>query len=83
MSSSKPKEFLVVAWAEPASGPGWANSPIRAIVQEQGGGPMRQVWLQPEEQTAEMLTLFRTNAVCTAQMTRLVARKLKLETSLG
>jgi hypothetical protein len=72
-------EYVVVAWAEPVSGPGWANSPIRAIVQEQYGGHMRQVWLQPNEQTAEMLTLYGVNAASTGQMTRLVARRLGLE----
>lgn len=78
----KIKEYVVVAWAEPASGPGWANAPIRAIVQEQGGGAVRHVWIQPDEQTSEMLTLYRTNAVSTAEMTSLVAAALKIPRGL-
>jgi len=78
MSDRKTEEFLIVAWAEPASGPGWANSPIRAIVQEVGGGPMRHIWLQPDEQTAEMQTLYRINAASTDQMTKAVATKLRM-----
>lgn len=73
------KEFIVVAWAEPANDPGWGNTPIRAIVQEMGGGPMRQVWLQPDEQTQAMLTLYRVNATSTAEMTRLVAVALGVD----
>lgn len=76
--TAKVEEFIVVAWAEPASGPGWSNAPIHAIVQEIGGGVMRQVWLQPGEQTAAMLTLYDVNAASTAAMTRLVAAKLKV-----
>jgi hypothetical protein len=74
------KEFVVVAWAERASGPGWSNQPIRAIVQEFGGGPMRQIWLQPDEQTVEMGWLYEINDISTAQMTNLVAAKLKMQT---
>lgn len=43
-------ERIVCAYAEPASGPGWANQPLWVIVQQRGGGPMRAICLQPDEQ---------------------------------
>lgn len=74
-------EFMVVAWAESASGPGWSNTPIRAIVQKIGGGEMRQVWIQPDEQTKAMLILYNVNAASTAAMTNEVSRKLGIPVS--
>lgn len=50
-------EHVITAYAQSASGPGWANSPLWIIVQAIDG-TLRQECLQPDEQTKEMYTLY-------------------------
>ncbi len=56
-----PKGFdpdrVVTAWAEFASGPGWANTPVWYIWRDTDG-TLREGCLQPDEQSDRMLTLF-------------------------
>ena len=52
---------IVTAYPEHAEGPGWRNEPIWIVVRV--NGDLREVCLQPDEQTEEMRSLFR---VCEA-----------------
>lgn len=62
---------IVCAFAEPAAGPGWANSPLWYIVRD-GDGKLTMHCLQPEEQTAEIGLLYRTSAALHGTMVRAV-----------
>ena len=74
MSKRKPtQETVLTAYAEGASGPGWANQPIWVIVRD-GNGALRQECIQPERQTAEMLTLYRISQSAHLAMTAAVER---------
>jgi hypothetical protein len=61
-------ETIVTAYAEYAAGPGWANRPIWVIVRDQNQ-KLREVCLQPEHQTADMLALFRVSNAAHLAMT--------------
>lgn len=48
-------------------GPGWANNPVSVYIVDTRNGSLRQEYIQPEEQTAEMHTIFAIGvAVCNA-----------------
>ena len=51
------RKHVITAFAESASGPGWGNRPIRVILQD-GDGALSQVWVQPQDQTEEMVLLY-------------------------
>ena len=56
-----PRDARIVAvWAEAASGPGWANTPVWVIVSQ--GGTLTQQCLQPGEQSAIMRALYWPSA---------------------
>lgn len=48
---------IVTAFAEPACGPGWANSPLWVIV-KRDDGKMYVECIQPEDQTNQMRLLY-------------------------
>lgn len=52
---------IVTAYPERAEGPGWRNEPLWIVVRV--NGDLREVCLQPDEQTDAMRSLFR---VCEA-----------------
>jgi hypothetical protein len=60
---------IVTAWAESASGPGWANQPVWVLVRSLSGD-LRIECLQPEEQTPTMQTLHSISATVSGQMTK-------------
>lgn len=60
---------VMVAWAEPARGPGWANQPIWVLVRSQLDGGLRIECVQPGEQSREMLLLYGVSAAVTRDMT--------------
>ena len=62
-------ERVVCAFAHPCSGPGWSNSPVVAVVRNIAG-EYREVYIQPEAQPSEMVTLYAISAQCTAVMNR-------------
>ena len=62
-----PDDQIVCAYADRASGPGWANSPLWVIVRR--GGILRQECLQPEEQTREIAWLYSVSASAHEAMT--------------
>lgn len=69
-------EVLIVAWAQPASGPGWANRPLWYIVRT-ADGKLVERCLQPEEQTRDIVTLYPFSAMATGHMGVLVEGLLK------
>jgi hypothetical protein len=56
------KDTVICAYAQPAAGPGFANTPIILIVAD-GDGKLRRECIQPDEQTEGMYKLY---AVCAA-----------------
>lgn len=72
-------EHVIAAFAEPAAGPGWANSPIVAIIYSSFDGSIRREWVQPRHQTAEMRVLYNLSAQAHMQMTRAVAALVKVK----
>ena len=50
-------EQIITAYAQLAEGPGWENWPIWVLIRTRNG-MIREECLQPEEQTAEMITLY-------------------------
>ena len=64
-------DTIVTAYAEPANGPGWANTPLWVIVRD-AAGKLRQECIQPGEQTEDMLTLYAFSALLHGRMTRAV-----------
>ena len=70
-------ERIVTAYAEPAAGPGWANTPLWVIIEDGATGKVRQVCLQPSEQTAEMHTLYGFSSLAHSQMMGAVKRVVK------
>lgn len=52
------EDKIVTAFAESASGPGWANQPVWIIVRDKLGN-LREECLQPEEQTETMQAIYK------------------------
>lgn len=75
----KKYESVVTAWAEPASGPGWANSPVCVLIYDQIRGSHRVEWLQPDELTHDMHTLYRVSAAVSGQMRQAAEMKIGRE----
>lgn len=67
---------VLTAYAESASGPGWANWPIWYIVRNDDG-TLTEGCLQPQEQTSEMFTLYRVSAAAHEAMTAAVTKLLE------
>lgn len=64
-------EYVVTAFAEPASGPGWANALIKVVIGDRNG-ELRIEYIQPEDQTAEMHFLYGVSAAAHSAMTKAV-----------
>lgn len=79
---------IVTAWAESASGPGWANQPVWVLVRERCG-KLRIECLQPDEQSRDIHTLYRVSSsahdamvaavVLAAHNSKKVARALRVD----
>lgn len=72
----KKGEYVVTAWAESPSGPGWSNSLVWVIVASPGGGVLRREAMQPGDLTGDMWTLFEVNKAAARAMTAAVERAL-------
>jgi len=69
-----PKDaHVITAYAEPASGPGWANAPVWVIWRGQDG-ILQQSCLQPHEQSSEIVLLYSIAATVHGTLCRLVRR---------
>lgn len=53
-------EHIVTAYAESADGPGWANAPIWVIIRQEDGTLCWEC-IQPKDQTAEMVILYKVS----------------------
>lgn len=69
-------DHIVTAWAEHCEGPGWSNRLVSVLVRNAADGKHRVVYLQPEEQSEEMWTLFDIAATVSKEMTGAAARLL-------
>lgn len=63
---------IVTAWAESASGPGWANQPVWYLVRSRLDGSLRVECLQPREQSPEIMDLYAWSKLAHARMTKAV-----------
>jgi len=72
----KAREWLVTAYSEECSGPGWANMPVIVIIQD-SLGRMRQEYLQPEDQTEEIRLLYKISQHVNMAMKYAVGKVLK------
>ena len=70
-------DHILAAYAEPASGPGWSNTPIWVIVRSRYDGAIRLECIQPQEQSAEMQVLYRVSSAAHEAMTHWVRRAAK------
>jgi hypothetical protein len=76
MLKLKKDEWVVTAYAESCMGPGWTNLPIIAIIQN-AEGKIRQEYIQPEDQSAELRLLFSISEDVHLAMRATVTRLLK------
>lgn len=68
------KPTILTAFAEPASGPGWSNTPVWYVLRDEHG-KLTLECLQPEDQTPEMVNLYDVSRAAHTAMTRAVKRK--------
>ena len=68
------RKVVVTAYASPAAGPGWANSPLWVILRD-GDGHITEECVQPDEQTAEQQILYRISAAIHRDMVRAEERR--------
>ncbi len=76
-------DHIVTAYAERASGPGWANAPVWCVVRSGLDGTFRLECLQPVEFSSEIATLYNLSAAAHDAMTHAVRshmRKIKTKT---
>ena len=71
-----PGEYVVTAWAESAAGPGWSNSPLLVLIGNPDG-KHRIEYLQPDDQTMVMVTLYGISSQVHESMRRAAARLLE------
>jgi len=71
----KDGDRVVTAWAESASGPGWANQLVWVLVRDRMGA-LRIKALQPREQTSDMRAIYGYSAMATRDMVMAVEAKL-------
>lgn len=64
-------DTIIVAWAEPAKGPGWSNRPIWVIIRDRQF-KLRQECIQPEDQDYDTMMLYNVSALVTADFTSAV-----------
>jgi len=67
--SANQRDHIVAVVAEPASGPGWANTPLWVIMQDSNGN-LRRGCLQPDEQSNGIRVLYATAAAVHGALVR-------------
>ena len=68
---------ILVAYAESAAGPGWANQTVCVIGLDKDLNLVQEM-LQPSEQSQEMMTLFACSAAANTSMTGVAKWHLKV-----
>lgn len=71
-------ESIDAVKAEPASGPGWANSPLWVYIRSRDGS-IRVECLQPDEQPDEVLLLYGIAASVHGLMLKAINRAYRVE----
>jgi hypothetical protein len=71
-------EFVVTAWAEACTGPGWANAPVKVLIQD-GNGKLRIEYLQPDELNQEVNTIYGISNLVSYEMTKAVISLVKVK----
>lgn len=74
----KKTDTIVTAYAERASGPGWANAPLWVIVRGLDGS-LRSECLQPDEYGPEIAALYAVSEAAHLSMRGAVCRKVKMK----
>ena len=59
-------ETIITAWAEPAAGSGWGNTPVWIIVRD-ADGKLDERCIQPEDQSLRVSGLYRIASVVHAE----------------
>lgn len=67
---------IISAWAEPAAGPGWANTPVWYIYRDHDG-ILQQDCLQPDEQGSDVRKMYNISAAIHFQFLGLVEAAVK------
>jgi hypothetical protein len=67
----KDGDVFVTAYAQPASGPGWGNSPLWVVIRTRDGR-LREECLQPEDQPAPIRQIYSI----AAEVQRMMERQL-------
>lgn len=62
------QDIILTAYAQTCSGPGWSNSVIVAVIQSRGTPKYRVEYIQPEDQTRDMVVLFAAAAAINKAM---------------
>lgn len=57
-----PHERIVAVVPEPCGGPGWNNAPVVVYIAT-ADGRLREEFIQPDEQTPQMRTLYNIGAM--------------------
>ena len=66
-------KYVITAWAESASGPGWANQPVWYLTRDDNG-KLEVECLQPNDQTKEMQILYAMSDITHRSMTAAVRK---------
>lgn len=75
--SLQPWERIAAVVPERISGPGWSNMPVRVYI-ARNDGTVRTEFLQPDEQTEQLHTLFEAGeAMCAALRLAVPTRMIK------
>ena len=61
-------DIIITAYASPAQGPGYSNTPLWVVVRDRRDGAYREICLQPDEQSREMLTLYKIAAAVNEEL---------------
>lgn len=62
-------EYIETAYAYRANGPGWSNSLVAVIIFDRAANKYRREVIQPEHQSAEIVSLFDWSALAHNRMT--------------
>jgi hypothetical protein len=69
-------DTVVTAWGENCAGPGWSNWPAWVLIRERSG-KLRIECIQPEEQSAAMVSVFPFSAQAAVSMRAAVEKLLR------
>lgn len=74
--SNNNERWILTAWAQMYTGPGWSNSLVNVVFQEPTGELTLESF-QPDEQTNEMFLLFNSSVAAHQAMVKAVEAALE------